>query len=87
MNEGDERVFFAPARLFVNELHALSSQIRERFFDKFLTAGKAKGTGLGTYSAQLVARAQGGRVELDATDTETTVIVYLPVPEDSSNLP
>jgi hypothetical protein len=30
--------------------------LRERFFDKFVTGGKASGTGLDTYSARMLAR-------------------------------
>jgi len=56
--------------------------IRERFFEKYATSGKRMGTGLGTYSAQMVARAHGGQVLLD-TDTpgETTVTVLFPEAE------
>jgi len=39
-------------------------QIRDRFFEKYATHGKPRGTGLGTYSARLIARAMGGDVEL-----------------------
>ena len=54
-------------------------KIRERFFDKYVTAGKQKGTGLGTYSAKLIAETQRGSIELEASDTEgTAVVVRLP---------
>lgn len=53
--------------------------VRERFFEKGVTAGKIHGSGLGTYSAQLVARAHGGRIELDISrEGATTVTVTLP---------
>ena len=55
-------------------------EIRDRFFEKYVTSGKRFGTGLGTYSASMFARAQGGRVELDATEEgATTVTVHLPL--------
>jgi CheY-like chemotaxis protein len=41
--------------------------IRPHFFEKYSTAGKAKGTGLGAYSAQLIARTLGGTLELDSS--------------------
>ncbi len=41
--------------------------IRERFFDKFVTSGKREGTGLGTYSAMLIARTQKGSLALDTS--------------------
>lgn len=54
--------------------------IRARFFDKYVTAGKVHGSGLGTYSARLMAQTMGGSVDLDtATPGETTVSVRLPL--------
>ncbi|MEO5375403.1 MAG: hybrid sensor histidine kinase/response regulator [Alphaproteobacteria bacterium] len=41
--------------------------IRDRFFEKFVTAGKKNGTGLGTYSAMLVARTQNGAIAVDTS--------------------
>ena len=53
--------------------------IRHNFFDKYVTSGKVGGTGLGTYSAWLSAKTQGGKIELDASQPgETSVIVTLP---------
>lgn len=55
------------------------SEIRSVFFEKYATSGKSKGTGIGTYSAQLMAKAMGGHIELDAsTHGFTSVIVHLP---------
>ncbi|MEO5363136.1 MAG: hybrid sensor histidine kinase/response regulator [Magnetococcus sp. DMHC-8] len=55
--------------------------VQERFFEKYKTFGKEQGTGLGTYSAQLMARAQGGRVSMTTSLAEgTTVLVHLPMP-------
>lgn len=60
--------------------------IRERFFGKYVTAGKNKGTGLGAYSARLIAQAHGGSAELDASEPgATTVRVRLPkTPKNSA---
>ena len=53
--------------------------IRDRFFEKDVTAGKTYGTGLGTYSAQLIAKAHGGGITFTTSETEgTTVTVRLP---------
>ena len=55
--------------------------IRDRFFDKYVTAKEDKGTGLGTYSAKLTAETQGGTISLDTSEAgHTTVTVRLPVP-------
>ena len=53
--------------------------IRKHFFDKYVTQDKSGGTGLGTYSARLAARALGGDIELDTgTPGQTTIRVFLP---------
>jgi signal transduction histidine kinase len=54
---------------------------RARFFDKYATHGKPGGTGLGTYSARLMARTMGGDLRLDASvPGETTLVLRLPCP-------
>ncbi len=55
--------------------------VRGRFFEKYSTANKPGGTGLGTYSARLIARAHGGDVSMETSETEgTRVRVRLPRP-------
>ena len=57
----------------------IPKEIRPRFFDRFASSGKRGGTGLGTYSAKLIARAHGGDVSCTTSDVEGThVIVTLP---------
>ncbi|MFO7717314.1 MAG: PAS domain-containing sensor histidine kinase [Thermodesulfobacteriota bacterium] len=54
--------------------------IQDRFFERYVTAGKNHGTGLGTYSARLVARAHGGDISFTTSPEQgTTLIVDLPV--------
>ena len=70
----------SPLRIEIVNKGVIPEPIRERFFDKFVTDGKSGGTGLGTYSARLLARAQYGEVAF-AVDDElqtTTLIVSLP---------
>lgn len=58
---------------------AVPATIRDRFFEKYATAGKAGGTGLGTYSARLMARVQAGDITMRSSDAEgTTLSVRLP---------
>lgn len=58
---------------------AVPVEIRHRFFEKYATAGKTTGTGLGTYSAQRLTETLGGRIRMETDDaTGTTVTVLLP---------
>ena len=54
-------------------------RIQSCFFDKYITADKQDGTGLGTYSAKLMAKTLGGMIEMQtAVTTGTTLTVCLP---------
>jgi PAS domain S-box-containing protein len=56
--------------------------VRARFFQKYATAGKSAGLGLGTYSARLMARVQHGEITLRTDAAEgTTVTVQLSLAE------
>jgi PAS domain S-box-containing protein len=48
-----------------------------RFFDKYVTAGKSGGTGLGTYSARLMARVQDGDLEMHTGEVGTVLTLTL----------
>ena len=68
-------------RITVWNAEAVPAAIRERFFEKYVTAGKQGGTGIGTYSARLIARAHGGETALESSDEAgTTVTITLPRP-------
>ena len=55
-------------------------EIRPRFFEKYVTAGKVGGTGLGTYSAWLMTKALGGTITMDTSpETGTKVTVRIPL--------
>ena len=51
--------------------------IREHFFQKYKTFGKKSGTGLGTYSARLMAKTMGYELELDISDSNETTTLTL----------
>ncbi len=64
----------------VSNSRPVPAEVRDRFFDRFATAGKPGGTGLGTYSAALMVRAVGGDIAMATSDAEgTTVTVRLPL--------
>ncbi|MGN7613447.1 response regulator [Magnetococcales bacterium HHB-1] len=60
--------------LRIDNQGAVPAQIRERFFEKYVTAGKTGGTGLGTYSAKLMATTMKGVIRLLPTDNNTTAV-------------
>jgi CheY-like chemotaxis protein len=69
-----------PVRVTIKNQGAVPAAIRDRFFGKFATHGKPGGTGLGTYSARLLAQAQNGTVALAVSDEAdwTQLTVTLP---------
>jgi len=52
--------------------------MRGRFFDKYATAGKRGGMGLGTYSIRLMAEVQGGDATMETGDGHTRLTITLP---------
>lgn len=70
----------SPMRITIQNKGAVPKEIREHFFDKFVTHGKSSGTGIGAYSAKLLTEVQHGKIELQVSDEEnlTTVTVNLP---------
>ena len=66
-------------RIAIHNQGIVAEEVRDRFFEKYATCGKIKGTGLGTYSAMLIAKAHGGDVVMESGETSgTTVTVTLP---------
>jgi signal transduction histidine kinase len=60
--------------------------IRDRFFDKYITRGRHGGTGLGTYSARLMAETMKGSIGLESSPAEGTKIkVSLPLHEPGAS--
>jgi len=58
---------------------AVPEEIRDRFFDIYVTAGKKNGTGLGTYSARLIAETLRGSVHMATSEENgTTLTVRVP---------
>lgn len=66
-------------RIDIHNQGTVPEDIRDSFFDKLSTSGKTGGTGLGTYSAKLLAEAHGGSISMRTSEAEgTTVSVVLP---------
>jgi signal transduction histidine kinase len=74
INAGDDAV------VTIHNQGEIPEDIRDRFFEKYATSGKKQGTGLGTYSARLMAEVQNGRIEFDSSaEAGTTLKVSLPL--------
>jgi signal transduction histidine kinase len=64
----------------IHNYGVVPDDVRDRFFERYATSGKKRGTGLGTYSARLIARTHGGDISFTSTEQEGTwVEVRLPV--------
>jgi two-component system, sensor histidine kinase and response regulator len=69
-----------PRKITIDNTGSVPNSVREHFFDKFSTTGKIGGSGLGTYSARLLAEAQNGHVDMQTSDEKnaTRLTVELP---------
>lgn len=75
LQQGNDMVSVA-----IHNLATVPLEIRPRFFEKYVTSGKKSGTGLGTYSARMMAETQNGSIALKSSEGDgTTVTVHLPV--------
>jgi len=69
----------ASGAIAIHNAGAIPASIRGRLFQKFATAGKPGGTGLGAYSAHLIARTLGGTIDFQSSEEAgTTFTVSLP---------
>ncbi|HEY8360218.1 MAG TPA: 7TM diverse intracellular signaling domain-containing protein, partial [Ramlibacter sp.] len=66
-----------PVRVWVHNASQVAPEVASRFFDKYATAGKPGGTGLGTYSARLMARVQEGELDMRTGADGTWVTLTL----------
>jgi PAS domain S-box-containing protein len=64
-----------PVEVAVHNMGAIPKEIRPRFFTKFATAGKRRGTGIGAYGARMLARALGCEISFTTSDEKGTEIV------------
>jgi len=68
-----------PVVLTVHNSGEVPPEVADRFFEKYVTSRKSGGTGLGTYSARLMARAQQGDLRMRTGAIHgTTLTLTLP---------
>jgi two-component system sensor histidine kinase/response regulator len=58
----------------IHNMGAIPESIRGRFFEKYATANKRGGTGLGAYSAKLISRTLGGTIAFETSEEKGTTI-------------
>jgi PAS domain S-box-containing protein len=64
----------------IHNMGMIPENIQHSFFERYVTEGKSEGTGLGTYSAKLIARVHGGDITFVTSPSEgTTLTVHLPI--------
>ncbi len=72
----------------VGNAGTVPAEIRPRFFEKFATAGKKDGTGLGTYGARLIAETHGAKIAMTTAESCGTVLtVSFPRPRTPAAAP
>ncbi len=68
-----------PTVIRIHNNGEVPEEMRDRFFAKYATFGKTNGTGLGTYSAKLIAETLQGQISMATSSTAgTTVTILLP---------
>ena len=58
----------------IHNMGAVPIEIRDRFSEKYATSGKATGTGLGVYSAALIAKTLGGQIDFETSEEAGTTL-------------
>ncbi|TIH17977.1 sensor histidine kinase [Marinifilum sp. JC120] len=58
----------------VHNFGEVPDAVRDNFFEKYSTAGKSSGTGLGTYSASLIAKVHGGSISMESVKERGTTV-------------
>jgi PAS domain S-box-containing protein len=64
-------------KISVHNKGTVPEEIRGNFFEKYVTMGKKEGTGLGAYSAKLIAETHGGNISMETSEEEGTQITII----------
>lgn len=69
-----------PTIIVIRNRGAVPKDMRKSFFRKYSTSGKTHGTGLGTYSAKVIADAMGYELQMQTWDKEDMTEVRVVIP-------
>jgi C4-dicarboxylate-specific signal transduction histidine kinase len=61
----------------IHNLGCVPEDIQDKFFAPYITSGKKDGTGLGTHSALLIARAHGGTIRFTTSEEKGTHVTVI----------
>lgn len=65
--------------IHVHNNGVIPEDIRDNFFEKYITSGKSTGTGLGTYIAKLIAEVHDGTIDFETSEENGTALkIMLP---------
>ncbi len=70
----------APRIISIANKGTVPEEVREHFFEKYKTFGKKTGTGLGTYSAKLLARTMSYGIQMSTSDEENYTSIEIVIP-------
>lgn len=70
-----------PGIIAIYNKGVVPAALRDHFFEKYSTQGKTSGTGLGTYSAKLLARAMHYDISMETSDEQNLTCVKILIPE------
>jgi PAS domain S-box-containing protein len=83
--ESMEKIEHAFHLIHIHNMGAVPSEIRKNFFEPYITSGKNDGTGLGTHSAMLIAKAHKGDIHFTTSKTNGTQITICLSKDPTSN--
>ena len=74
----------APLRVVIENEGVVPELIRDSFFERHATAGKTRGSGIGTYSARLLTEAQGGSISMATDDAQNRTVLTVRLPRHTA---
>lgn len=75
-----------PIKIVITNNGTVPTAIREHFFEKYRTHGKPSGTGLGTYSAALLAKTMHYDIAMETSDSDNLTTLTITIPADQMQM-